>query len=243
MSAYGTICGTGGLDGRTGSDRFRGVHANSRAEAVGIQERLRLRIVQTGTDTARIRYIAGADAAYTRTMVCAAVSVLTYPGLSVSETRFSSAPAAFPYIPGLLAFREGPAILEAYSRLEISPDLLLLNGHGYAHPERFGLASHIGVILDLPTIGVAQRLMTGTAAMPKEARGSAEPVLDRNEVIGMAVRTVAGEKPVFVSAGHRMEPGSAVALVLSATRSHRITEPLWQADRASRECRKRLAGT
>jgi deoxyribonuclease V len=168
--------------------------------------------------------------------------VLTFPGLDVVETACTVQAVQFPYIPGLLSFREGPAILDACYRLDTVPDLIFVNGHGVAHPKRFGIASHIGVILDIPTIGIAQRLLTGAVALPGAARGSTQPVLDGNEVIGMAVRTVQGSKPVFVSAGHRVDLALAVEMTQKTTTIHRITEPLWHADQLSRQCRDRQAG-
>jgi deoxyribonuclease V len=209
-------------------------------KAQEIQKALRHRcIVERTTGTGRIRYVAGADAAYEKDTVYAAVVVLAFPDLGVVETACAARKVAFPYIPGLLSFREGPAVLDAFYRLKTVPDLLLLNGHGYAHPERFGIASHVGVILDIPSVGIAQRLLTGSAAFPDAGRGSVQPVLDKSEVIGMAVRTKEGSKPVFVSAGHRVNLELAVEIALKTTTSHRITEPVWHADQLSRQCRER----
>jgi len=142
---------------------------------------------------------------------------MTFPGLAIVEKSYAIQEIRFPYIPGLLSFREGPAIAEAFLSLTTVPDLILINGHGYAHPKRMGIASHLGVVLDVPSIGVAQHLLTGIAAMPGTGRGSIEPVLDNNEVIGMAVRTVEGSKPVFVSAGHKVDLAQAVDLALKTT--------------------------
>lgn len=214
------------------------LRATGPEEARAIQDLLRSRC-RTGRtiDLPGIRLVAGADAAYTQDRVTAAMVVMTCPGLEVEETTVSQQAALFPYIPGLLAFREGPAIAAAWASLATRPDLLLVNGHGYAHPRRFGIASHIGFVLDVPTIGVAQRLMTGSAGMPGEGRGSAAPVTDGDEVIGMVVRTVTGVKPVFVSAGHRTDLSLALDIVLRTTGSHRITEPIWQADALARKYR------
>jgi len=214
------------------------VHADDPTEAIKIQETLRHHcIVERIIDTGKIRYVAGADAAYAQDTIYAAVVVLTFPDLEVVEKICTVHKVPFPYIPGLLAFREGPAILDAFSSLNSVPDLVFMNGHGYAHPKRFGIASHIGLILDIPTIGVAQRLLTGTVAFPDAARGSTQPVLDKSEVIGIAVRTVKGSKPVFISVGHKMDLAQAVEMVLKTTVEHKITEPVWQADQVSRQCR------
>lgn len=210
--------------------------ASNPAEAKKLQEALRHRcIVQRTIDSEKIRHVAGADAAYSSDRIYAAVVVMAFPALDIVEHTCMVQEIPFPYIPGLLAFREGPAIVDAFSRLTTDPDLLLINGHGYAHPERIGIASHVGTILDVPSIGVAQRLMTGNVAMPAAGRGSAAPVLDKDELIGMAVRTVTGAKPVFVSAGHRVDLALAVDIALETTRTHRLTEPIWHADRLARQ--------
>jgi len=218
-------------------------NAASPSEATSIQDALRHRcVVKRIIGSATIRHVAGADAAYDQEMVYAAVAVLTFPALELVETAGTARTIPFPYIPGLLAFREGPALLEAFGKITTVPDLIIINGHGVAHPRRFGIASHIGLALDLPSIGIAQRLLTGTAVAPENPRGSATPVLDREEVIGMAVRTVAGQRPVFVSAGHKVDLEQAVGLALGTTVCHRITEPVWQADRMSRQCRDSRQG-
>jgi len=215
-----------------------GIHADSPADAVRIQEMLRHHcIVERTIDICEIRRVAGADAAYDGELVYAAIVVLRFPGLEVVEKTCVVCRVPFPYVPGLFFFREGPAILEAFGTLTTDPDLIFVHGHGYAHPRRFGIASHIGVLLDVPSIGVAQHLLTGTAMSPGTGRGSSEPVHDRSEVIGRAVRTVEGSKPVFVSVGHKVDLDQAVAMVLKTTILHRTTEPLWQADRVSRQCR------
>ena len=219
------------------------IRAVDPAEAGKIQEMLRHRCIFERTiDAGEIRHVAGADAAYAQDTIYAAIVVMTFPGLDVVEKTCTVKEIPFPYIPGLLSFREGPAIAEAFYHLTTVPDLILINGHGYAHPKRIGIASHVGVVLDVPSIGVAQRLLTGNAAMPGAGRGSTEPVLDHNETIGMAVRTVADAKPVFVSAGHRVDLAQAVDLALKTTITHRLTEPVWHADRLSRQCRNGQSG-
>ena len=220
------------------------IHADSPVKAAEIQETLRHHcIIKRTMDTGRIRYVAGADAAYYQEKIYAAVVVLTFPGLEVVEKTCTVHRVPFPYIPGLLSFREGPALLDAASLLEAVPDLIFINGHGYAHPKRFGLASHVGLMLDVPSVGIARRLLAGTAAFPGAARGSMQPVLDRSEVIGMAVRTVERQKPVFVSAGHKVDLDQAVEMALMTSRDHRISEPVWHADQVSRQCRNKQSGT
>jgi deoxyribonuclease V len=220
------------------------IRALDPTEAKKIQEMLRHHsIIERTIDICEIRHVAGADSAYDQDTIYAAVVVMTFPGLEVVEKTCSVHEVPFPYIPGLLSFREGPAILDAFSSLSTVPDLILINGHGYAHPKRFGIASHVGLILDVPSIGVAQRLLIGNAALPDAARGSTEPVLDKSEIIGRAVRTVKDAKPVFISAGHKVDLAQAVDIALKTTTIHRITEPVWHADQLSRQCRNKQSGT
>jgi deoxyribonuclease V len=220
------------------------IRAPDPTEAQKIQEMLRHHcILERTIDICEIRHVAGADAAYDQDTIYAAVVVMTFPGLEVVEKTCTVLEIPFPYIPGLLSFREGPAILDAFSNLTTVPDLIFINGHGYAHPKRFGLASHVGLLLDVPSIGVAQRLWIGNVALPGAERGSTEPVVDNSEIIGMAVRTVPGVKPVFISAGHKVDLAQAVDLALKTTTIHRITEPVWHADLVSRRCRDKRSGS
>ncbi|HUT38356.1 MAG TPA: endonuclease V [Methanoregula sp.] len=220
------------------------IRAPDPAEALKLQERLRYHcILERTIDICEIRHLAGADAAYDQDTIYAAVVVMTFPGLEVVEKTCSVQKVTFPYIPGLLSFREGPAILDAFSNITTVPDLIVMHGHGYAHPKRFGLASHIGLHLDIPSIGVAKRLLIGDCALPGAACGSTEPVRDNSEIIGRAVRTVQDAKPVFVSAGHKVDLAQAVDMALKTTTIHRITEPVWHADRVSRQCRDSQSGT
>jgi deoxyribonuclease V len=220
------------------------IRAPGPTEAKKIQEMLRHHcIIERTIDICEIRHVAGADAAYDQDTIYAAVVVMTFPGREVVEKTCTVQEVPFPYIPGLLSFREGPALLDAFSSLITVPDLIFMNGHGYAHPKRFGIASHVGLLLDIPSIGMAQRLLTGSAAVPGATRGSTEPVLDKSEVIGMAVRTVTGAKPVFISAGHKVDLVQAVDMALKTTKVHRITEPVWHADQLSRQCRDKQSGT
>ncbi len=217
---------------------FELVTAPDPSEALRIQEMLRHHcIIERTIDICEIRYVAGADAAYDQDTAYAAIVVMKFPGLEVVEKTCSVQEVSFPYIPGLLSFREGPAILDAFSNLTTVPDLIFMNGHGYAHPKRFGLACHVGLLLDIPSIGVAKRLLIGEAGQPDAARGSTEPVLDNGEIIGRAVRTVQDARPVFVSVGHKVDLAQAVDMALKTTTIHRITEPLWHADLVSRQCR------
>jgi deoxyribonuclease V len=155
----------------------------------------------------------------------AAVAVLRTADLQLVETALARRPTAFPYVPGLLSFREIPAVLDALAALACTPDLLLADGQGLAHPRRFGLACHLGWLVDTPTIGVAKSRLLGEFSPPPDQRGAWAPLLDRGEVVGAAVRTRRGVKPVFVSPGHRVAVASAVRLTLACTDRYRLPEP------------------
>jgi deoxyribonuclease V len=178
----------------------------------------------------RTRLVAGVDDGYVRgpdgETAFAAVVVLAFPSLAVVETATASCLVTFPYVPGLLTFREAPAVLQAIERLTVQPDLWLFDGHGYAHPRRFGLAAHLGVILDQPSVGCAKSRLVGRWEEPGPSFGDREPIVDRNEVVGMAVRTRAGHKPLLVSPGHRVNLEGAVAAALACCRNGRfLPEP------------------
>jgi len=188
----------------------------------------------------RVRYVAGADASYSPDgeTVHAAVVVLELPDLNIVEQCWVSREVLFPYLAGYFAFREGPAILAAVGTLAKTPDLLLVDGHGRAHPRRAGIASHVGLLLGLPTVGVAKRALSGDSVEIGPARGAMAPFWDRGEIVGMAVRTKSGSRPVYVSPGYAMDLRNAVAMVLSTTRTSRIPAPLREAHRLSREIRR-----
>ena len=189
----------------------------------------------------RVHTIGGADASYSLDgkMVYAAAVVLGLPSLAVLEQSTCSCEVHFPYLPGYFAFREGPALVRAVGALRQEPGLLLLDGHGLAHPRRAGIAVHVGLLLGIPTVGVAKGLLRGDAAEPGPARGSMAPVRDEGEVVGMALRTRAGSRPVYVSPGYATDLETAVAVVLSTTAGFRIPAPLREAHRISRVVRER----
>lgn len=209
------------------------------AEAIRLQERLRAQIHLSG-DIHDVSFVAGADASYTKgsDVIHAVVVVLRYPDLTVVERVSVSVVTGFPYIPGLLAFREGPALIEAFRRVRSEPDVIFFDGHGIAHPRGIGIASHMGLLLDRPSIGVAKSLLTGSAAKPGFMRGSMTPILRDGETIGMAVRTKEWAKPVYVSVGHRISLEAAVDLVLATARGYRLPEPTRQAHLLSNAVRK-----
>jgi deoxyribonuclease V len=192
--------------------------------------------VTCADDFGTIRTVAGVDLAYPRTATGvvtgrAAVVVLAFPGLEVVEEHVITRPVTFPYIPGLLSFREAPIALAALQQLRAQPDVLLVDGHGIAHPRRFGIASHLGVLLDLPTIGCAKSILVGRAGELGALPGETTPLLDGDEVIGTVLRTRARSRPLYVSPGHRISVETAASLVMRCTRGYRLPEPTRLADR------------
>lgn len=177
--------------------------------------------------------VAGADAAFSRTddLVFAAVVNMSLPELAPLEEKTAVKKGIFPYVPGLLTFREGPALLEAFRRLEKKPDLIFFDGQGLAHPRRLGLASHLGLFLDTPSIGCAKSRLVGRYTQPPENKGSWTRLTHRGELVGAVLRTRRGVSPVFVSVGHRVDLDSAVSLTLSACRKYRLPEPIRAAHR------------
>lgn len=203
------------------------------AEAIAIQQRLAPAVVRRD-EIGEVGTVAGVDVGFEddNTITRAAVAVLRFPDLEPQEHAIARLPTSFPYVPGLLSFREGPAILEALGRLETAPDLLLFDGQGIAHPRRLGIASHIGVLTDLPSIGVAKsRLIGRPAGQLDEEKGAWEPLLDGDEVVGALVRTRTHVKPVYVSIGHRVCLETAVYYVLACTTRYKLPETTRRAHR------------
>jgi deoxyribonuclease V len=203
-------------------------------EALALQERLRaqVRLVPIAGTPARL---AGADVAYCaeRHRLFAAAAVVALPSLEVVDVSLAQRDEEFGYVPGLFAFRELPALLDALAGLTARPDAVLFDGHGLAHPRRFGLASHAGLWLGLPTVGCAKCVLTGRFRMPADERGAVTPLAIDGEAVGAAVRTRPGTMPVFVSPGHLSDVDSAVRVVLAATGRYRTPEPLRAAHRAA----------
>lgn len=197
-------------------------------EAIRIQQDLRAQLVAQDYHRREFRTIAAMDVSYDKRSpwIFAAVMVVRLPGFQVVETAGVRSRARFPYVPGLLSFRESPAGLEAWQRLGTRPDCLICDGHGYAHPRRFGFACHFGLLVDLPTIGFAKSILVGTFQQPGEKRGSVADLVHGGEVIGAAIRTREGAGPVFVSVGHRIGLATAVTTVLACSSGYRIPEPI-----------------
>jgi deoxyribonuclease V len=184
-----------------------------------------------------LRWIAGIDVAVCRDGDrCVAAAVLwDTQDRRVVEERAAWRPVTFPYVPGLLSFREVPAVLAALRRLRRAPDALLCDGHGLAHPRRFGIACHVGLLAGIPTIGCAKSRLVGEHAEPGALRGASAPLIDRGETVGCAVRTRDRVRPVFVSVGHLVDLETAERVVLDCAPLYRIPEPIRLADHLVRE--------
>jgi deoxyribonuclease V len=197
------------------------------AEARQIQEQVRRRVSRrNGRELQRIRYVAGVDCSLRDGMATAAMVVLPFDSLDkVIETVVVQRPLSFPYVPGLLTFRECPAILAAFAELSTQPDFILVDGQGIAHPRRIGIAAHLGVLLDKPTIGCAKSRLVGTHDEPHERAGYYTDLWDKGELIGGVLRTRDGVAPLYVSIGHKVDLPTALDLTLQCCRGYRLPEP------------------
>jgi deoxyribonuclease V len=193
-----------------------------------------------------VHVVAGVDAAYVErpeggTLACAAAVSLSFPALEQLAAHVVTAPVGFPYVPGLLAFREIPALIEALRGLEVTPDVVLVDAHGYAHPRRFGAACHLGVLIDRPTVGCAKSRLIGHHDPLGTEFGARAPLSADGETIGTVVRTLPGGAPLFVSIGHRVSLETAVQIVLACCRgASTMPEPTRRADVLSKEAARRL---
>lgn len=194
-----------------------------------MQQRLRSRVRLQGAPVPG--RIAGLDCAVTGQTILAVAVVWDVSGRSLLETRAARAPLSFPYVPGLLSFREVPVLLAVLRRLETAVQGILCDGQGIAHPRRLGLASHLGLITGLPTVGCAKSRLCGTHREPGQRRGSVAPLMDGNERIGSVLRTRDGVRPVYVSPGHLTDHDSSIAWVLACGAGYRLPEPTRLADR------------
>ena len=207
-------------------------------QAIHLQERLRERVVLEDRFPP-IRFVAGADLAFDPDSNTAFAGVIVYrfPDLEEVERRMARRKLRFPYVPGLLSFRESPALLAAFARLRTEPDLVLIDGHGRAHPRLFGIACHLGVLLDKPTIGCAKSLLVGDYAEPGRRAGQSTPLLFHGEQVGVVLRTRDNVKPLFVTPGHRVSLESAVKLVRRCLDGFRLPKPTREADHYVRQLR------
>jgi deoxyribonuclease V len=204
------------------------------AEAVAVQEELRGIVDNTDVGD-RPRYVAGLDVAYDGDRLAAAAVVLDWETLAEVDRAVVLGETTFPYVPGLFAFREVPGLMEALGKLSTTPDLLVCDGQGLAHPRRFGLACHLGVLTGLPTIGAAKTAFVGTHAEPGPTRGESADLIVDNEVVGAVLRTQDGVKPIYVSVGHRVSLSTAVRHVLHLAPRYRLPETTRAADHLCRQ--------
>jgi len=195
----------------------------SPSEAVNIQKELRAQL-RTDNCVGKVRTVAGVDVGLRKGIARAAIVVLGYPDLNPLEQATAQRQVEFPYVPGLLTFREGPVILDALTKLTIEPDILVFDGQGTAHPRRMGLATHIGILLDHPTIGCAKSRLCGEYEEPGVSKGDWSYLLRKDEVIGAVVRTRANVSPVYVSIGHKVDLERAIHYVLSCCKVYRLPE-------------------
>lgn len=201
-------------------------------EAKVVQETLRSRVI-TEDCLGDVNFVAGVDVGFEEnyTITQAAAAVLSFPDLKPVEQAIARIPTTFPYIPGFLSFREIPALLQALHKLHPSPDLILCDGQGLAHPRRFGLACHLGVLLDLPSIGVAKSRLIGTHDELDAEKGSWQPLWDKGEIVGAIVRSRTNVRPLYISIGHKMSLSTAIDFVLRCTTKYRLPETTRLADR------------
>jgi deoxyribonuclease V len=208
-------------------------------QARRLQEELASRVVAgPALDLQGVRRVAGADVSTEGDMAYATVAVLDFPGLSVVEVQGFEAPLRFPYVPGLLSFRELPSVVGALEKVEAEVDALILDAQGIAHPRRMGLASHLGIFLDVPTVGCAKSLLVGSFQEPGREKGSATDLVHRGEVVGRVVRTRDGVSPVYVSVGNGIDLASSVELVLACCTKYRLPETTRRAHDAANRLRR-----
>ncbi|MCP1308097.1 deoxyribonuclease V [Paenibacillus tyrfis] len=203
----------------------------SEMDAVNLQQELSLKIVKEDQLT-KVSYVAGVDVAYSEhsDKLIAAVVILEASSLRLVESVVVEDTVHFPYIPGLFSFREIPPLLKAFKQIKTPPQLIVCDGQGMAHPRRFGLASHLGVLFDLPTIGCGKTKLLGEFQDPEIKRGSSSPLVDHGEVIGAVLRTQDNVKPIFVSIGHRISLTTACEWILKLSPKYRLPETTRQAD-------------
>ncbi len=203
------------------------------SEAEAIQEELQKEVITEDKFKQPVKYVAGVDMGFedNGTISRAAVAVLSFPDLQLQEQSIAKRPTSFPYIPGFLSFREIPAVLEALEKINTIPDIILCDGQGIAHPRRMGIASHLGVIIDMPTIGVAKSWFIGDYKEVPQEKGSWQPLIHKNETIGAVLRTRSNVKPLYISSGHRISLPTAIDYVLRCTPKYRLPETTRIADK------------
>jgi len=203
--------------------------------AIEIQETLRRQLILKKTFS-QIETIGGADVSYLNgDHLLGMILVFSYPDLKLLESSWAYGKTPFGYIPGLLAFREGPILIEAFRKSKIKPDVMIFEGQGIAHPRGFGMASHLGLWLDTPSIGCTKKPLVATGITVGSSEGQLQPILREGVEVGAVVRTKTNVKPVFVSPGHKIDLATSVQIVLETCRDMRLPEPLRRADKVSRQ--------
>lgn len=209
------------------------------AQAVALQHQLVSEVVYNQPiDLNAVRFVAGVDVSVKpdtsgKDISQAAIAVLSFPDLKPVETALAQIPTPFPYIPGLLSFREGPVLEEAFKQLQHEPDVYIFDGMGRAHPRRIGIATHMGLWLQKPTIGCGKTLLTGHYREPVDERGEYSDLVDRGEVIGVVLRTRPGVKPVYISVGHLADLATSIEMIMRCTTKYRLPEPIRAAHNAA----------
>lgn len=211
----------------------------SEVEALTLQGQLAAEVIKED-QLRQVNLIAGVDVAYSKKSdrLVAAVVILNANTLKVIETATTEDRAQFPYVPGLLSFRELPPLIKVLAKLRHSPDLIICDGQGYAHPRRFGLACHLGVVFGIPTIGCGKTRLVGDHDELNEARGARVPLIDKGEVVGSVLRTQSHTNPVYISIGHRISLATACQYILKTSPEYRLPETTRQADQTVRSMLK-----
>ena len=206
-----------------------------------IQEKLALK-VRLNPLRKKLRYVVGVDAAFSATRVYAAAALYSFPGLELIEESIAVSKIRFPYVPGYLSFREAAALIQAVRRLKTAPGLILVDGQGIAHPRGIGIASHIGVLLNIPAVGCAKSRLIGEFVEPDDPKGCWSPLVHRGKIVGAVMRTRDNVRPLFVSPGHQVNLRDCLKIVAACLKGYRIPEPLRRADFLSKkEFRRSLA--
>jgi deoxyribonuclease V len=208
----------------------------SEKEAIRIQETLRDRIILKNT-LLKVQTIGGADVAYSKSenLLFGAIVVLSFPHIEILDAATSDGKVPFPYIPTLLSFREGPILIKTFKKLKIKPDVIIVDGQGIAHPRGMGLASHMGLWFDLPSIGCAKTPLLDEFISPGPTRGSFEWIRRERKKVGAVLRTKEKVKPLFISPGHRIDLMTSIQLILESCKGFRFPEPLRKAHQITRE--------
>jgi len=211
-------------------------------EAVQLQREIAAQVCLRD-DFGKIQTVAGSDISIhpNRKEGWAGVLLYEFPSLNEIERVYYRGPLSFPYVPGLLSFREAPLLVEAFAKLKRKPDLVMIDGQGIAHPRRLGIASHMGLLLQLPTIGCAKSRLCGQFQEPGWERGESSPLLDRGEKVGAVLRSKTGVRPLFISTGHRVSLKTAIRLVLDCGEGYRVPKPTREADRYVAQLKQSLA--